>query len=118
MSRQHPHHQQHVASAEEAPSGWVSAVERIAQLEAALESRSVIARAQGILMERYDIDEDAAIAVLKRSSSDLNLKVRVVADILIETRQLPRSVDEAQPRSGSGDHGEERGCDQTGRTGT
>lgn len=73
------------------------ALERISQLEAALETRSVIARAQGILMERYDIDADAAIAVLKRTSNDLQIKVHHVAAMLVETRQLPREI------SGAGD---------------
>jgi AmiR/NasT family two-component response regulator len=69
-----------------------SALERISQLEAALETRSVIARAQGILMERYDIDADAAIAVLKRTSTALPLKVHHVSAMLVETRQLPREI--------------------------
>ena len=46
----------------------------------------------GILMERYEIDADAAIAVLKRASSDLNIKVREVAAILVTTRQLPHTI--------------------------
>ena len=77
----------------DAPGGWVSAMDRVRQLEAALESRTVIARAQGILMERYNVDGDAAIAILKRASSTMNLKVRDVAVTLIETRQLPRAIE-------------------------
>lgn len=74
--------------------GWVGAAERIRQLEAALESRTVIARAQGILMERYEVDADAAIAILKRASSTMNIKLHHVAESLIETRQPPRSIAE------------------------
>ena len=51
----------------------------IAQLEEALQTRSAIARAQGVLMERYGIDEESAITLLKRLSSDTNIKVREVA---------------------------------------
>lgn len=69
---------------------WVTAAERIRQLKAALESRGVIGRAQGILMERYGIDDDAAIAILKRTSSTMNVKLRDVAAMLVETRKLPR----------------------------
>ncbi|GAB6983533.1 ANTAR domain-containing protein [Nocardioides pyridinolyticus] len=68
---------------------WVTARERIEQLEAALESRTVIARAQGILMERYGVDADAAFAILKRTSNTMNVKVVDIAASLIETRRLP-----------------------------
>ena len=74
--------------------GWVTALERIRQLEEALEHRSVIARAQGILMERYEIDADAAIAILKRASSTMNIKLREIADLLVETRRLPGVSDD------------------------
>lgn len=57
-------------------NGWVSAADRIQQLEAALDSGTIIARAQGILMERYEVNADAAFAVLKRTSNELNVKVR------------------------------------------
>ena len=39
--------------------------ERIRQLEAALETRGVIARAQGILMERYGLEQEQAISALR-----------------------------------------------------
>ena len=41
------------------------------------------------LMERFGLDQDQAFAVLLRYSQDNNLKLRRVADILVETRSLP-----------------------------
>jgi AmiR/NasT family two-component response regulator len=41
------------------------------------------------LMERFDLTADQAFAVLLRYSQDNNLKLRAVAETLIETRELP-----------------------------
>lgn len=59
------------------------------QLASALESRTVIGQAVGILMERYSLDEDRAFDVLRRVSSQDNLKLRDVASELVHTRRLP-----------------------------
>jgi GAF domain-containing protein len=55
----------------------------------AIDARKLIGQAQGILMERFDLDADQAFAVLRRYSQDNNVKLRHVAQRLIETRQLP-----------------------------
>jgi GAF domain-containing protein len=55
----------------------------------ALDSRKLIGQAQGILMERFGLDDDRAFEVLRRYSQDLNVKLRDVAQIVVETRQLP-----------------------------
>jgi GAF domain-containing protein len=60
-----------------------------AGLSTALDSRKLIGQAQGILMERHDLDADRAFEVLRRYSQDHNIKLRDVAAQLIETRQLP-----------------------------
>lgn len=60
-----------------------------ARLNVALDSRKLIGQAQGILMERYGLDEPRAFEVLRRYSQDHNLKLRLVAEHLIATRQLP-----------------------------
>ncbi|MDO5698130.1 MAG: GAF and ANTAR domain-containing protein [Dermatophilus congolensis] len=60
-----------------------------AGLREAMQGRHVIGLAQGILMERFGLDEDAAFAVLRRYSQDLNLKLRAVAQEFVETRVLP-----------------------------
>ena len=55
----------------------------------AADSRKVIGQAQGILMERYELDPDRAFAVLVRYSQWTNVKLRDVAEELIRTRTLP-----------------------------
>ena len=60
-----------------------------AGLHTALDTRKLIGQAQGLLMERYDLDEARAFEVLRRYSQDHNVKLRDVAAHLIATRQLP-----------------------------
>jgi len=67
----------------------VAAAQRIDQLEAALDSRTVIAQACGMLMERFDMDAARAFALLTRLSSSQNVKVRDVAARLVLTRRIP-----------------------------
>jgi GAF domain-containing protein len=60
-----------------------------ASLWQAIDARKLVGQAQGILMERFRIDSDQAFAVLRRYSQDNNIKLRDVAQRLIETRRLP-----------------------------
>jgi AmiR/NasT family two-component response regulator len=60
-----------------------------AELNVALDSRKLVGQAQGILMERYGLDEARAFAVLRRYSQDHNLKLRRVAEYLVSHRRLP-----------------------------
>lgn len=62
---------------------------KVENLWLAVDARKRIGQAQGILMERFDLTDDQAFAVLLRYSQDNNVKLRVVADRLVETRQLP-----------------------------
>ncbi len=59
-------------------------------LLAAIDARHLIGQAQGILMERFGLRADQAFAVLRRFSQDHNIKLRRVAEEIVETRQLPR----------------------------
>jgi GAF domain-containing protein len=61
----------------------------LAGLNVALDGRKLIGQAQGILMERHDLDEARAFEVLRRYSQDHNLKLRQVAEHLVATRRLP-----------------------------
>jgi GAF domain-containing protein len=54
------------------------------QLMEAAASHAVVGQAQGILMERYGITADGAFAVLRRYSSHLNRKLRLIAEGLIQ----------------------------------
>jgi len=60
-----------------------------AGLNTALDTRKLIGQAQGILMERYSLDEARAFEVLRRYSQDHNVKLRRVAEDLIANRRLP-----------------------------
>lgn len=55
----------------------------------AVDARKAVGQAQGILMERFKLSPEQAMAVLLRYSQDGNLKLRAVAEQLIETTQLP-----------------------------
>ena len=60
------------------------------QLHAALASRGTIGQAQGILMERERITAEQAFEVLRKASQDLNVKLRDVAQGLVDTGEDPR----------------------------
>jgi GAF domain-containing protein len=59
-------------------------------LQQAIAARTLIGRAQGILMERFDLDEESAFEVLRRHSQNTNLKLNEVARILVNSRTLPK----------------------------
>ena len=59
-------------------------------LRQAIDARTLIGRAQGILMERFAIDDQAAFDVLRRHSQNTNTKLNEVARILISSRALPK----------------------------
>ena len=58
----------------------------IEHLQSALQTRTVIGQAQGILMHRYDISSDVAFDVLKRGSQDMNLKLRNLSLELVDAQ--------------------------------
>jgi len=58
-------------------------------LTQAIDARKLIGQAQGILMERYDLDDRRAFDVLRRYSQDHNIKLNEVARLLVSTRRLP-----------------------------
>lgn len=58
-------------------------------LETAISNRTVIGRAEGILMERFGIPSDQAFAVLRRVSQRRNVKLNIVAEELVRTGVTP-----------------------------
>ena len=54
------------------------------QLEEALETRTVIAKAIGILMHREMVTSDEAFAILKRTSQRGNIKLRTIAQAVVD----------------------------------
>lgn len=64
----------------------------VENLQEAMRTRQLIGRAVGIVMERYDLPEERAFAFLTRVSQTRNVKLRLVAEEL---------VDDAEARAGS-----------------
>ncbi|WP_433784158.1 GAF and ANTAR domain-containing protein [Actinomycetospora sp. CA-101289] len=64
--------------------------QRMAGLNIALSSRDVIGQAKGILMERFDLGQDQAFAMLVRSSQHTNMKLVDVATWLAEEKEKNR----------------------------
>lgn len=68
-------------------------LKRLENLHEALASRQVIGRAEGILMQRELITADEAFDLLRRASQHLNTKLREVAQIVVDTGEVPRRSD-------------------------
>lgn len=69
---------------------------RAADLHRAPATREVIGQAEGVLMERERVTAGNAFDVLRRSSQHLNLKLRDVAQALVDTGQMPKAASEPQ----------------------
>ncbi|MFC7726557.1 ANTAR domain-containing protein [Nocardioides sp. GCM10028917] len=67
------------------------------QLASALETRTTIGQAIGIVMERYELDADHAFSVLRRISSQDNLKLRDLAAQVVATREVPHRHTPTKP---------------------
>lgn len=68
----------------------LAASQHAEHLETGMANRTVIGRAEGILMERFDISPEDAFAVLRRVSQQRNVKLNRVAEELVRTRETPR----------------------------
>jgi AmiR/NasT family two-component response regulator len=60
-----------------------------AGLAEGLQTRRVIGQAIGILMTRYEMNEDRAFAFLVRASSHRNIKLRAIAQELVDEANAP-----------------------------
>jgi GAF domain-containing protein len=67
----------------------VASSRREENLARAVDARKLVGQAMGILMERYNLDDERAFEVLKRYSQDSNTKLCDVALQLVESRKLP-----------------------------
>ena len=65
-----------------------------AESRAALENRDRIGQAKGILSTTARITGDEAFDLLRRTSQNLNVKLRQIADHVVWTGQLPASADD------------------------
>ncbi|WP_286219425.1 ANTAR domain-containing protein [Paraoerskovia sediminicola] len=66
------------------------------QLTSAVQTRTVIGQAQGILMERYSISASRAFSVLSRLSQDGNTKLVDLARQVVSDRALPEAASKAE----------------------
>jgi hypothetical protein len=62
------------------------------QMRTAMQSRSVIEQAKGILMARHGYDSDEAFKSLSKMSQDSNRKLRDIAQTIIDSRRPSRGV--------------------------
>jgi hypothetical protein len=69
-------------------------------LRKALATRELVGQAQGILMEREHITAEQAFDILRRASQHLNLKLREVAQDLVDTGERPSTGHEPLERLG------------------
>ncbi|MCW2771369.1 MAG: hypothetical protein JWR27_2802 [Aeromicrobium sp.] len=60
-------------------------------LQVAIDARKLIGQAQGILMERYDLEEGRAFDFLRRQSQAHNVKLRHVAEWVVQHRASPEA---------------------------
>jgi GAF domain-containing protein len=60
-------------------------------LREALGTREMIGQAQGILMERERVTGEEAFDILRRASQHLNIRLREVAQSLVDTGQQPET---------------------------
>ncbi len=67
----------------------MSAARREDHLEQKAQSRDVIGRAKGILMARSGASDDDAFAMLKAASQRMNVKLRVIAEQIVEQKPPP-----------------------------
>jgi GAF domain-containing protein len=67
----------------------LGAARLVTGLQNAVHSRHLIGVAQGILMNRYELTLDQSFEVLRRFSSQANVKLRDLAAVVVEHRRLP-----------------------------
>jgi len=78
----------------------MSAARLVTGLQTAVESRHLIGVAQGILMNRYELTLEQSFEVLRRFSSQANVKLRDLATSVVALRRLPDLDADDLPRSG------------------
>lgn len=64
----------------------------VAGLQSAMQSRHMIGIAQGVLAVRFGIGYDTAFEVLRRMSNEMNVKLRDLAEQVVDERGLPEDA--------------------------
>ena len=73
---------------------------RAAQLQEALDSRIVIEQAKGVLAERYGTDVETAFRILRRAARSNRIRLRDLAERVVESPETPPEVTLSQQRVG------------------
>jgi hypothetical protein len=74
-------------------------LERIAQLQTALDSRVVIERAKGVLAGRHGIGIDEAFEALRQSARSSRTELRVLAQRVADERETPAEIERVLAKS-------------------
>jgi GAF domain-containing protein len=74
----------------------VAAAQQIEGLKFAADRRTLIGKAIGIVMERFQVDDDTAFGLLRRLSQEQNRKLYDLATQLVQVGQLPTTKDASQ----------------------
>jgi AmiR/NasT family two-component response regulator len=67
----------------------LAGAQQVENMNIALQGRTIIGQAEGILMERFSLTSEQAFKVLTRLSQDNNVKLRQIADKIVDTRKVP-----------------------------
>lgn len=74
-------------------------LERIAQLQTALDSRVVIERAKGVLAERYGVGFDEAFEALRQTARSSRTELKAVAQRTADERETPPEIERLLAKS-------------------
>ena len=74
--------------------------ERIAQLQHALAARVVIEQAKGIMFERFGLAMEDSFELLRQAARSHQVKVRDLAERLVQTRETPTAIVDALAKIG------------------
>jgi GAF domain-containing protein len=77
----------HAGVAFDNASMYHDSLELVSQLRTALRTRSLIGRAQGLLMRHLNLDSDKAFAELRQASQNSNTKLRDLAGLLVSAHE-------------------------------
>ena len=87
----------------------------IAELRDQLESRKIVERAKGILMDRLGLSEQEAFRKLQKASQDENRKMRDIADSVVRAEKMfGVGVEDLRPRRPEPAHSESAHSARTG----
>jgi GAF domain-containing protein len=77
----------HAGVAFDNASIYHESLELVGQLRTALRTRSLVGRAQGMLMRHFGYDSDMAFTALRRASQNRNVKLRDLANQLVDAHE-------------------------------